>query len=437
MSNTNTPTQSRWTREAIEDFLRREKPRYQRIELPFGLATEGEDRRVSSDSLLPERLDGKSVLDVGCFLGHFSHECLRRGAAKVTALELNPDRLRQARTIAEILGLEIQFVRGDIERAAPPGRFDLVLCLNVVHHLKDPLRGLDNLVRATRDRLLLEIAGLENHTARKLLFGRGLFGKLPRPGIERRPLAVIGGGRKARYDELFFFTPKAIEHVLLGHRNTIARVRTRPSAFRGRFVVEAWKRRFDELLLVCGLPGSGKSTVCERLRAGELPEFAREVGVDRPAEWVFTGPVILDELVEPHVPRVLFHYDLLRGSGLANCGFERDPALEAVDCAERVRAVLVWADPQLLRERLEQRWRVDHGDDPSAKAQRERAERLDLLANPVRLGALLDEWLAHARAKGWVLEFLDNSRSLERIPRERFFELARGAGLALSDSSSR
>lgn len=436
MSTTHSPAQSRWTRQAIEDFLAREKPRYQRIELPYGLATEGEDRRASSDALLPARLDGKTVLDVGCFLGHFSHECLRRGAQRVTAFELNPDRLRQARTIAEILGLEIDFRRGDIERAGPEGTYDLVLCLNVVHHLKDPIRGLDNLVRATRERLILEIAGLENHTARKLLFGRGLLGKLYRPSLGRRPLAVIGGGRKARYDELFFFTPKALEHLLLGHRHTLARVTTRPSAFRGRFVVEAWKRRFDELLLVAGLPGSGKSTVCQALRGGEQSELARDLGIARPAEWVFTGPVILDELSEPHVPRVLFHYDLLRGSALANCGFERDAALEVVDCAERVRAVMVWADPGLLRERLVARWRADHGDESSAKARREREARLEFLASPERLAGLLDEWLAHARAKGWELEFLDNSRELRPLSRAEFLSRARSAGLSLSDSSS-
>ncbi|MCE9595977.1 MAG: methyltransferase domain-containing protein [Planctomycetes bacterium] len=436
MSTTNTPT-SRWTRAEIEAFLVREKPRYQRIELPYGLATEGEDRRTSSDSLLPARLDGKSVLDVGCFLGHFSHECLRRGAKSVTAMELNPDRLRQARTIAEILGLDIDFVRGDIERGTPKGPFDWVLCLNVVHHLKDPIRGLDNLVRATRERLVLEIAGLENHTARKLVFGRGLLSKLPRPSLDRRPVAVIGAGRKARYDELFFFTPKALQHVLLGHRNTVAKVETRASPFRGRFVVEAWKRRFDELVLVCGLPGSGKSTVCDRLQSGAAPEFARDVAIERPADWVFTGPVLLDELAEPYIPKLLFHYDLLRGSALANCGFERDAALEVVDCATRVRAVLVWADPKLLRERLEKRWREAHGDNPSAKARREREDRLDFLANPERLSGLLDEWLAFAKAKGWDLQFVDNSGRLERLSRAEFFARARRAGLALSDSSSR
>ncbi|MCK6447352.1 MAG: class I SAM-dependent methyltransferase [Planctomycetes bacterium] len=437
MSTTNTPEKTRWTREAIEAFLAREKPRYQRIPLPFGLATDGEDRTASSNDLLPERLDGKTVLDVGCFLGHFSHECLRRGAARVTAFELNPDRLRQARTIADILGLDIDFRRGDIERDLPEGTFDLVLCLNVVHHLKDPIRGLDHLVRATRDRLILEIAGLENHTARKLLFGRGLFGKVPRPGLERRPVAVIGGGRKARYDELFFFTPRALEHVLIGHRHTLAKVSTRPSAFRGRFVVEAWKRRFDELLLVVGLPGSGKSTVCEVLRDGERPELARDFGVTDPAAWVFTGPVILDELREAHVPRVLFHYDLLRGSGLANCGFARDAALDVVDCASKVRGIFVWAEPKLLRERLLKRWRADHGDDPSAKAEREREEKLDLLASPERLSALLDEWFAHAATKGWTFEFVDNSERIERISRAEFFARARRAGLALNDSSAR
>ena len=59
-----------WPREKAQKLVDEQlKPHYQRIELPYGLATKGSDRTPSSDAILPDDLTGKSVLDIGCQIG--------------------------------------------------------------------------------------------------------------------------------------------------------------------------------------------------------------------------------------------------------------------------------------------------------------------------------------------------------------------------------
>ena len=88
----------------------------------------------------------------------------------------------------------------------------------------------------TRERLLLEFAGPENRFAQRLLRGRGPLAWLPRARLADKPLAVVGSGRHARADILWYFTPPAVQSLLEDHRRTVARaellrrVRTRTGA---------------------------------------------------------------------------------------------------------------------------------------------------------------------------------------------------------------
>jgi predicted RNA methylase len=54
--------------------------------------------------VLPERLDGKSVLDIGCNGGFYSIEMARRGAARVLGVDHDEAYLEQARFAAEVSG---------------------------------------------------------------------------------------------------------------------------------------------------------------------------------------------------------------------------------------------------------------------------------------------------------------------------------------------
>ena len=93
---------------------------------------------------VPTDLTGKTVLDIGCNGGFYALEMKRRGAARVLAIDHDPDYLKQARFAAEVTGLDIEFAQVSVYDVGALGeRFDLVLFLGVLYHLRHPLLALD------------------------------------------------------------------------------------------------------------------------------------------------------------------------------------------------------------------------------------------------------------------------------------------------------
>jgi tRNA (mo5U34)-methyltransferase len=93
---------------------------------------------------IPADLSGKSVLDIGCNAGFYSMEMKKRGACRVLSLDSSEDYLSQARFAAEIKGLEIEFRQMSVYDIGALGeRFDIVLFLGVLYHLRHPLLALD------------------------------------------------------------------------------------------------------------------------------------------------------------------------------------------------------------------------------------------------------------------------------------------------------
>jgi len=109
--------------------------------------------------VLPHDLSGRSVLDIGCNAGFYSFEMKRRGARRVVGLDSDERYLAQARLAAEVYGMsDIEFRRGDVYQVGALGeRFDLVLFMGVLYHLRHPLLALD-LIRehAAADLLLFQ-----------------------------------------------------------------------------------------------------------------------------------------------------------------------------------------------------------------------------------------------------------------------------------------
>ncbi|GGC78498.1 TIGR04290 family methyltransferase [Chelatococcus reniformis] len=105
---------------------------------------------------LPQDLSGKSVLDIGCNGGFYSLEMKRRGAARVLGVDFDDDYLAQARFAAEVAGLDIAFAKLSVyDVAALRERFDIVLFMGVLYHLRHPLLALDLIREHVVDNLLV------------------------------------------------------------------------------------------------------------------------------------------------------------------------------------------------------------------------------------------------------------------------------------------
>ncbi|PVX29325.1 TIGR04290 family methyltransferase [Sphingomonas pokkalii] len=94
---------------------------------------------------LPADLQGRSVLDIGCNAGFYAFEMKRRGAGEVLGIDSDARYLAQARFAAEALGFEdVRFEQCSVYDVAALGRrFDIVIFMGVLYHLRHPLLALD------------------------------------------------------------------------------------------------------------------------------------------------------------------------------------------------------------------------------------------------------------------------------------------------------
>lgn len=93
---------------------------------------------------LPADMTGLSVLDIGCNGGFYSLEMKRRGAARVLGIDTDERYLNQARFAAEMTELDVSFKQMAVWNVAQlRERFDLVIFMGVLYHLRHPLLALD------------------------------------------------------------------------------------------------------------------------------------------------------------------------------------------------------------------------------------------------------------------------------------------------------
>ena len=119
--------------------------------------------------------DGARVLDVGCATGYLAAELTRRGC-RVTGVEADPVVAERARAhcAAVVVGdVEDDAWRSELEALAP---FDVVLCGDVLEHLRDPwsaLRALAGLA-VPGGRVALSVPNVAHWTGRRAV-ARGRF----------------------------------------------------------------------------------------------------------------------------------------------------------------------------------------------------------------------------------------------------------------------
>ena len=93
---------------------------------------------------LPADMAGMTVLDIGCNGGFYSLEMKRRGASRVLGIDTDERYLKQARFAADVTGLDAEFLRMQVwDIAALREKFDLVIFMGVLYHLRHPLLALD------------------------------------------------------------------------------------------------------------------------------------------------------------------------------------------------------------------------------------------------------------------------------------------------------
>lgn len=195
---------------------------------------------------LPERMDGWSVLDIGCNEGFFCKEASRRGAASVVGIDLLETNVSLAR---KLYGDDpkINFFCQSWQ-ILPEGKFDLILWTSAMHYERNPANVLGQI-----------------HSR---LSPNGIF--VFEGGI--LPIQGLNYGQRSRFaDTCFYPTMDYMVDVLLKNFST-GRM-AGPYKVQGddtpRHVIHC-KRRRKVVVLISGGANSGKTNLARDLASSSV-----------------------------------------------------------------------------------------------------------------------------------------------------------------------
>lgn len=208
----------------VEEFVSAtEFTGYQRVPLPYQLEIPGVDRGRAVAACLRNGVSGRSVLDVGTCYGLVPLEAHRRGARRVVGLEPDPDRYGVAQRVAAFYGHRWEIVQATPEQYETRERFDLVTCMNVLHHTPDPIALLRRLADLTAGELVVEFCLADDRAyIREVVEGDGLGAHLQtylrsfllRVAAGKLPILAVGN---REYHRVFYFSRAGFTNLVKTH----------------------------------------------------------------------------------------------------------------------------------------------------------------------------------------------------------------------------
>jgi 2-polyprenyl-3-methyl-5-hydroxy-6-metoxy-1,4-benzoquinol methylase len=220
----------------VQSLLNSKEFHYQELNLPYGLKTKrgGYNHLLGGRSnsyalFTDELLKSKSVLDVGSALGEISFYAEKLGCVQIDGIEYNKKRFNASMRAKKLLASDVKFYNADFLKFPLKKSYDVVICLNVIHHINDFHAFLHKLCKATHRFLILEFPTLLDPkylNAKKISFSDEI-NKLP----------LVGVSSILEADQYFVFSPEAIISILENANSQLKLIRSVPSPIPARQVM--------------------------------------------------------------------------------------------------------------------------------------------------------------------------------------------------------
>lgn len=207
---------------------------YQSLDLPHGLKIPGRDWSERAESVFRHPVRGKTVLDVGCRYGYFCHQGILRGARRVVGIEGNKEYAAIAKAIVDLWGRNITILCQDLYDIESSVQYDIVLFLNMLHHIINPVGAMKRLAQVTNELLIVEFSTLLDRQTNMSVLSRTLY----KIFFSRSPLAYIGS---RRYHRTWYFSKDAFNSLFIKQMDLFRKVEfTSSLGKKGRLLAYCW-----------------------------------------------------------------------------------------------------------------------------------------------------------------------------------------------------
>src|SRR5580692_2886529 len=98
-------------------------------------------------------LAGRSVIDVGCGVGHLARFFVERGC-RTTCVDGRAENIESLRD--RLPGVEARVADIETDSLSQFGEFEIVFCYGLLYHTADPMAALRNMADACKNLLILE-----------------------------------------------------------------------------------------------------------------------------------------------------------------------------------------------------------------------------------------------------------------------------------------
>lgn len=138
---------------------------YQKIDIN-GFYYDGIDRTEDYKRIFSEKPKGLTILDIGCNNGFYSLKAVSDGANYALGIDNHDKFLEIGKRASRFLGYNVDFLLLDVLKDKLPNKeFDIVLCLNLVHHFSsiDQVNYLfDELYKRCKKEMVFEVLKCED-----------------------------------------------------------------------------------------------------------------------------------------------------------------------------------------------------------------------------------------------------------------------------------
>lgn len=156
---------------------------YHKVEVAPGVVTPGivDCLSIAAELQLPEDCIGMRVLDIGASDGYYSILLKKRGAKEVVAVDHRPPDKTGFPVLKELYDVDVKYYTDSVYNISPEryGYFDVVLCLGILYHLRNPLLLLDRIRAVCTNELYVESHAIDNYFIEWKHGRPSSFSKLP------------------------------------------------------------------------------------------------------------------------------------------------------------------------------------------------------------------------------------------------------------------